>query len=172
MATVKIGGRSYEVEVKGDVVVVDGHSFPVKVREEQGFTLVKAGDVSYRVLLPAAGERQSGMAIQVDYRPFTVEWEGRLSGAPAPREPRPAGVAATPAARAAVKGGVTAQIAGRVISIKVSVGTKVSRRPTASWPGQSRRASDSVTIATGVLAESSAAVKSRPCRSGSPTTRK
>ena len=124
MATFTIGGRSYEVEVKGDTVVVDGHIFPVKVREEQGFALVKSGDVSYRVILPAQPERQSGMAIQVDYRPFAVEWDGSLSGTPAAREPR-AIAAATP--RAGVKGGVTAQIAGRITTVKVAVGAKVSR---------------------------------------------
>jgi biotin carboxyl carrier protein len=126
MATFTIGGRSYEVEVKGDTVVVDGHSFPVKVRDEQGFALVKAGDVSYRVILPAQPERQSGMAIQVDYRPFTAEWNGRLTGSGPSREPR--ALAAAPAApRAGVKGGVTAQIAGRITTIKVAVGAKVSR---------------------------------------------
>ena len=128
MATFTIGGRSYEVEVKGDTVVVDGHSFPVKVRDEQGFALVKAGDISYRVILPAQAERQSGMAVQIDYRPFTVEWEGRLSGSPAAREPRASsGTAATAAPRANVKGGVTAQIAGRITTIKVAVGATVSR---------------------------------------------
>ncbi len=128
MATFTIGGRSYEVEVKGDSVVVDGHSYPVKVREEPGFALVKAGDISYRVGLPAGAERQSGMAIQVDYRPFTVEWEGRLAGSSTMREPRTSTSTAAPAApRAGVKGGVTAQIAGRITTIKVAVGAKVSR---------------------------------------------
>jgi biotin carboxyl carrier protein len=126
MATFTIGGRSYEVEVKGDTVVVDGHSFPVKVREEQGFALVKAGDVSYRVTLPTQAERQSGMPVQVDYRPFTAEWSGRLTGSSPTREPR--AIATSPTApRAGVKGGVTAQIAGRITTIKVAVGAKVSR---------------------------------------------
>lgn len=125
MAKFTIGGRSYEVEVKGDTVVVDGHSFPVKVREEQSYALVKAGEISYRVALPAPPERQSGMSIQVDYRPFEVEWEGRLTGSPQAREPR--AITAAPAPRAGVKGGITAQIAGRITTIKVAIGAKVSR---------------------------------------------
>ena len=86
MATVTIGGRSYEVEVRGETVVVDGHEYPISVKQDGGTTTVNAGGVPYRVQLPAAGERSSGMAVQVDYRPFTFEYEGRLGGGPAPRE--------------------------------------------------------------------------------------
>lgn len=127
MATVTIGGRKYDVEVRGDKVVVDGHEYAVKVREEQGYATVNAGGVAYRVQLPPAGERQSGMTVEVDYRPFTVEYEGRLGGGPAPRESRTPAAGGSGATRAAVKGAVTAQIAGRVLSIKVSVGQAVAR---------------------------------------------
>jgi biotin carboxyl carrier protein len=127
MATVTIGGRKYEVEVRGDKVLVDGHEYPVKVREEPGFAVVNAGGIAYRVRLPAAAERQSGMTVEVDHRPFTVEYEGRLGGGPAPRETRSPGAAAGGAPRAAVKGAVTAQIAGRVLSIKVTPGQSVAR---------------------------------------------
>lgn len=126
MATVTIGGRKYEVEVRGDKVVVDGHEYPVKVREETGYAAVNAGGVAYRVQLPGAAERQSGMTVEVDHRPFTFEYEGRLGGGPAPRETRSAAAAAG-APRAAVKGAVTAQIAGRVLSIKVTAGQAVAR---------------------------------------------
>jgi len=99
------------------------------VREDAGQATVTAGGVPYRVALPAAGDRASGMAVQVDYRPFVLEYEGRLGGgaAAAPRERRTVegggggGVAAT------VKGGVAAQIAGRVLSIKVKVGDTVAK---------------------------------------------
>lgn len=127
MATVTIGGRKYEVEVRGDKVVVDGHEYPVKVREEQGYATVHAGGVPYRVQLPPTGERQSGMTVEVDYRPFRVEYEGRLGGGPAPREARTPAAGGGGAPRAAVKGAVTAQIAGRVLAIKVSVGQTVAR---------------------------------------------
>jgi biotin carboxyl carrier protein len=128
MAKVTIGGRSYEVEIRGDSVVVDGHEYPVKVREEGSYATVTAGSVPYRIQLPPIGARESGMSVQVDYRPFIFEFEGRLGGGAAPRERR-----ATPAAPAgisngaAAKGAVTAAIAGRVLSIKVKVGDTVAK---------------------------------------------
>ena len=128
MAKVTIGGRSYDVEVRGEVVVVDGHEFPVNVREEKGYTTVTAGNVPYRLQLPTVGERQSGMQVQVDYRPYTFEYEGRLAGGAAPRAARPSsGAPASQASAAGVKGGVRAQIAGRILSIKVKPGDTVER---------------------------------------------
>ncbi|MBI5949211.1 MAG: acetyl-CoA carboxylase biotin carboxyl carrier protein subunit [Chloroflexi bacterium] len=68
------------------------------------------------------------MAIKVDYRPFTFEFEGRLGGGPAPREARPAAGAGAGAPKAAGrKGGISSQIAGRVISVKVTAGQAVKR---------------------------------------------
>lgn len=128
MATVKVGGREYNVEVRGDKVVVDGHEYDIKVREEAAFSTVSAGGVQYRVQLPPAGERDtSSLAVQVDYRPFTVEIEGRLTTGPAPRERKASGPAGGGATAAAVKGGVAAQIAGRVLAIKVKVGDTVAK---------------------------------------------
>lgn len=124
MTKVTIGGRSYEVEVKGDSVVVDGHDFPVKVSGEGALRAVSAGGVQYRVALPAADARQSGMAIEVDYRPFTLEWEGRLGAGPA-RAQRAASSSAEAGARAAVAGGVVAPIAGKVLRITAKAGDAV-----------------------------------------------
>jgi biotin carboxyl carrier protein len=127
MAKVTLGGRTYDVDVRGDTVVVDGHDFPVKVREEAGHTTVTAGGVPYRVQLPAASDRASGMSVLVDYRSFIVEYEGRLGGGPAPRERRPVAAAVSAGSRTLVKGGVAAQIAGRILSIKVKVGDTVAK---------------------------------------------
>ena len=127
MAKVTIGGRDYDVEVRGESVIVDGHEYPVSVREEGAYATVKAGDVPYRVQLPPAAQRASGMTVQVDSRPFTFEYEGALSGRPAPRERRAVETGASTGGPAAVKGAVAAQIAGRVISIKVKVGDTVAR---------------------------------------------
>ena len=128
MATVKVGGRSYEVEVRGDKVIVDGHEYDIKVREEPAYATVNAGGVPYRVQLPPAGARDTAMlAVQVDYRPFTVEIEGRLTSGPQPRERKQAGPATGGVVGASVKGGVAAQIAGRVLSIKVKVGDTVAK---------------------------------------------
>jgi biotin carboxyl carrier protein len=126
MAKVTIGGRSYEVEVRGDTVLVDGHEFKVKVREEAGFTAVNAGGVNYRVQLPAADARGTGMKVGVDYRPFTFEYEGQLSSGPAPRAPRPASAGASVGPATAVKGSVAAQIAGRVLKVNVKAGDSVA----------------------------------------------
>ena len=127
MAKVTLGGRTYDVEVRGDTVVVDGNEYPVKVREETGYATVNAGGVPYRVQLPAAADRASGMNVLVDYRAFTFEYEGRLGGGPAPRERRVVDAAVSAGSRTLVKGGVAAQIAGRILSIKVKVGDTVAR---------------------------------------------
>lgn len=127
MAKVTMGGRSYDVEVRGTTVVVDGQEFPIKLRDDGAYTTVTAGSVQYRVQLPPEGERDSGMTAFVDYRPFVVEYEGRLASGPAPRQasaPRAGGQAAS-ANRPAVKGAVSAQIAGRIITVKVKPGEAV-----------------------------------------------
>ena len=128
MAKVTVGGRSYDVEVRGDTVLVDGHEFPITVRDDGAHKTVTAGGVQYRIQLPPEGERGSGMEVAVDYRPFTLEYEGRLGGGPAPRAARPSGAGggAPPPLRSAVKGGVTAPIAGKVLRVAVTVGATVS----------------------------------------------
>jgi biotin carboxyl carrier protein len=125
MAKVTLGGRSYDVEVRGEMVVVDGQEFSIKQREDNDYVTVISGGVGYRVQLPAEAERVSGMQVQIDYRPFIVEIEGRPGGGPAPREARSVPVAAAP--RAGVKGGVSAAIAGRVLKVKVAKGDTVAQ---------------------------------------------
>ncbi len=126
MAKVTIGGRTYEVEVRGDTVVVDGHEYPVTIRDENPVRIVTAGGVPYRVELPPADQRQSGMTVKVDYREFTVEYEGTLGGRPVPQRRQPAGGGGGGgAARPAAKGSVPAPIAGRVLSIRVKAGDEV-----------------------------------------------
>ena len=125
MAKVRLGGRTYDVEVKGDKVVVDGLEFAVTVKDDGAYKTVNAGGVNYRVAMPPAGARESGMTVQVDYRPFTVEYEGRLGGGAAPREARAAGAGGGP--RPGVKGGVTAQIAGKVVKVMVKAGDAVKQ---------------------------------------------
>ena len=127
MATVTVGGRNYEVEVRGDTVVVDGHEYPVKVREEGGMAQVTAGGTRYRVQLPAEADRTSGMTVGVDYRPMVFEYDGRFSNGPAPRAARSNATPAAAPAASAVKGAVTAQIAGRVLSVRVKTGDRVAR---------------------------------------------
>ncbi len=125
MATVTIGGRSYEVEVRGDTVVVDGEEFPVTIARGEAYDTVTAGAVSYRVALPPEGERESGMSIEVDHRPFTLEYEGRLGGGPARPAPKAASAAAAAPAISNVPGGVPAQLSGKVLRVAVQPGDAV-----------------------------------------------
>jgi biotin carboxyl carrier protein len=127
MATVTIGERSYEVEVHGETVVVDGHEFPIKRQAGQGFTTVTAGGVQYRVALPPESDRVSGMAFEVDHRPMTIAWEGSPGGGAARSQRRTLDAAAAgTTVPTSVKGGIAAQIAGRVVSVKVKVGDSVA----------------------------------------------
>lgn len=126
MAIVTIGGRSYEVEVRGDIVVVDGEEFPIVVKRGDEYATVTAGRVDYRVATPPEGERQSGMTIEVDHRPLTLEYEGQLGGVPTRARPKPASAARSPApTRANVAGGVAAQLSGKVLRIDAKVGDDV-----------------------------------------------
>ncbi|MFQ5382693.1 MAG: acetyl-CoA carboxylase biotin carboxyl carrier protein subunit [Dehalococcoidia bacterium] len=125
MAEVRIGGRSYDVEIHGDIVVVDGHEFPVTVKDDGEHLTVTAGAAPYRVQLPPEEERASGMTVHVDYRPFTFEYEGSPGGrSPAPARTAPAAAGAKPAGPAA-KGAITAAIAGRVTRVLVKEGDTV-----------------------------------------------
>lgn len=130
MAKFTIGGRTYEVEVRGETVLVDGQEFPIKKRDEQGYVTVWAGGVPYRIQAPGEGERESGMEIQVDYRPFTVTYDASpVAGAARRQAPsqRAGSAGAAPAARAAVPGGVAAAMTGRITSVKVKAGDTVAR---------------------------------------------
>lgn len=124
MARLTIGTRTYEVEVKGDSVIVDGIAFAVTVKDDGAHKTVRAGEINYRVQLPAADQRQSGMEVLVDYRSFVVEYEGRLSAGAVP-PPRTAPAAA--AVRPGVKGGVVAQIAGKVLRLVAAAGDTVKQ---------------------------------------------
>ena len=99
----------------------------MSVREEASYTAVSAGGVPYRVQVPPVAERTSGMTVQVDYRPLVVEFDQRPGGVRGPPACPRRAAGRRRAARVAVKGGVRAQIAGRVLSLKVKAGDAVSR---------------------------------------------
>lgn len=128
MAKVTIDERTYEVEVRGNTVVVDGQEFEIKQQAEQGYTVVTAGGVRYRVALPPESERESGMSFEVDHRPMSMAWEGSIGGG-APRGTRRTAsdaMSSGPIEATSVKGGIAAQISGRVVSVKVAVGDTVA----------------------------------------------
>ena len=78
MTKVTIGARDYEVELKSDSINVDGHEFLVSIEKGEEFVTVLVGDVAYRVALPPEDERKSGMTVEVDHRPFVLEFESGL----------------------------------------------------------------------------------------------
>lgn len=125
MATVNIGGRAYEVSVRGNVVVVDGVEFPVTLRDDGAYVTVSSGGVSYRVALPPPAERSGEMTVEVDHRPMRVVVEGALGGRTPVAQATPS-VRGAGTARSAEPGAVAAQIAGRVTSIRVKVGDSVT----------------------------------------------
>ena len=126
MATITIGGRSYEVEVRNnETVTVDGQEFAVSVERGEAYDTVTVGGIAYRVALPPEGERESGMAIEVDHRPFTLQYEGWLGGGPARPRAKPASASAAAPPPASVAGGVPAQLSGKVLRIEVGPGDTV-----------------------------------------------
>lgn len=123
MATVRIGGRAYDVTVRGNVVIVDGTEYPITLREDGAYVTVNAGGVAYRIALPPAGERSGDMSIEVDHRPMNVVIEGSLGGRQAAQPTASPARGAT--SRSTSPGAVPAQIAGRIISIRIKVGDPV-----------------------------------------------
>ncbi len=126
MARVTIGGRTYEVEIRGQAVVVDGHEFAITRRDETGYVTVTAGGVPYRIQLPPEEERESGLTALVDYREFQVTWDAPVAGAGVGRAARGGTKASPTTSRAGAKGGVQAQMTGRVIAVRVKAGDHVN----------------------------------------------
>src|SRR5690606_3539146 len=106
----------------GDVVVVDGHEFPITRRVEDGFTVIKAGGQRYRVEV-ADGASGGTIEAQVDHRPFTFQIEGNLGGgASTARAARPARGRSTASGQ---KGAIVAPMAGTVLKHVAAVGDAV-----------------------------------------------
>jgi biotin carboxyl carrier protein len=122
MAKVTIGGRDYDVEVRGMTVIVDGHEFEIEKREERGATIVTAGGIPYRIEgSPAPPANGTEAEVTVDYRPVTLKVEGTLGGA------RPATQRAERKASAATaSGGIVAPMAGTIVRVDVKAGDTVS----------------------------------------------
>mgnify|MGYP002031274679 CR=1 FL=1 len=127
MAKVTIGGRSYEVAVHGNTVVVDGEEFPISIVRGDAYDTVTAGPTSYRVALPPEDQRMSGMPIEVDHRPFTLEYEGSLGGGSQRTTTRTSDSSnkASSPAPSNVPGGVAAQLSGKVLRVEAKVGDTV-----------------------------------------------
>lgn len=117
-----VNGRSYEVDVQADSVIVDGVTYKTAVVHDNGETTVRVGGRPYRVKV------KDEKSVTVDGRPLTVE----LSGQPtAPRPPAkkvaPKKAAGSEMAEGGASGGaVAALMPGTVIDVRVNEGDQVS----------------------------------------------
>ena len=126
MTKVTIGTRVYEVELKSDSINVDGHEFLVSIEKGEEFVTVLVGDVAYRVALPPEDERKSGMTVEVDHRPFVIEFETGLSIAKTttnPSAPTTRGKKKT--ASAARKGAIVSELAGKILQVNFAEGDTI-----------------------------------------------
>ncbi|MGE5602425.1 MAG: biotin/lipoyl-containing protein [Nitrososphaerales archaeon] len=122
-----INGRSYEVEVQPDAVVVDGVAYKTTVVHDNGETTVRVAGRPYKVKV------KDEKSVVVDGRPLTVELSGRSSA------PRPVAKAGPPASakknggngadhgpgNGAENGAVRALMPGTVTSVRVQPGDRV-----------------------------------------------
>jgi len=110
-----VQGRDYEIQPQGDLILVDGEQFEIRVEERDGVRVVYVNGIAHRVKLPE--EPSNEMTVEVDFRPYDLKYEGALRTA----APKRAAVKKKPAA----KGAITAAMTGRVMRIDVSPGEEV-----------------------------------------------
>ena len=126
MTKVTIGARDYEVELKSDSINVDGHEFLVSIEKGEEFVTVLVGDVAYRVALPPEDERKSGMTVEVDHRPFVLEFESGLSITKTTTNPStPTTRSKKKTASAARKGAIVSELAGKILQVNFAEGDTI-----------------------------------------------
>lgn len=126
MTKVRIGTRDYEVELKNNSINIDGHEFIVSIEKGEEFVTVLVGDVTYRVALPAEDERKSGMTIEVDHRPFVIEFEPGLSSVKTTTNPSaPTTRNAKKATAFAKPGAIVSQLAGKILQVNFTEGDTI-----------------------------------------------
>lgn len=126
MTKVTIGTRDYEVELKSDSISVDGHEFLVSIEKGDEFVTVLVGDVAYRVALPPEDERKSGMTVEVDHRPFVLEFETGLSITKTTANPStPTTRSKKKPASVARKGAIVSELAGKILQVNFSEGDTI-----------------------------------------------
>ena len=126
MTKVTIGTRDYEVELKSDSINVDGHEFLVSIEKGEEFVTVLVGDVAYRVALPPEDERKSGMTVEVDHRPFVIEFETGLSIAKTTtNQSAPTTRGKKKTASAARKGAIVSELAGKILQVNFAEGDTI-----------------------------------------------
>jgi biotin carboxyl carrier protein len=117
-----INGRSYEVEVLPDAVVVDGISYKTTVLHDNGEITVRVAGRPYKVKV------KDEKSVTVDGRPLTVELSGHAAASRS--MPKVAPVAAkgnggSGGGNGAESGAVRALMPGTVREVRVKVGDHV-----------------------------------------------
>jgi glutaconyl-CoA/methylmalonyl-CoA decarboxylase subunit gamma len=109
-----IDGKSYEVELQPDAVVVGGVTYKTSVLHDNGEATVRVAGRPYKVKI------KDEKTVIVDGRQFTVEMSGRASVAR--KAPKPVKVAVN----GSEKGAVLAPMPGKVLSLRVKEGERVA----------------------------------------------
>ncbi len=121
---ITIDGQPYEVERGASDVTIGTEVFRVSVEESAGAHTVLVNDIAYRVELPAEQpENDIEATVLVDGHPHTVVLQGRMR---APRPEPKAAVAPAPARGPVPEGAIVAAMAGRIVSVHVEVGQRVT----------------------------------------------
>ncbi len=117
-----VDGQEFEVEHRGESVLVNGREFSVRARRHRGIVAVYVNERPYYVQLPEESHGEGPLAVLVDARQHQVEVKGGAASRPRPRasstQPRRALTAAGP-------GVVMAPMTGRVVRVEVNVGDTV-----------------------------------------------
>jgi glutaconyl-CoA/methylmalonyl-CoA decarboxylase subunit gamma len=114
-----IDGKSYEVEIHPDAVVVGGVSYKTTVVRDNGESTVRVAGRPYKVKV------QNERTVVVDGRQFTVEMNGRA--AMTRQQPKVARTAAKRADNCPDTGAVRAPMPGAIVAVRVNEGEQVAR---------------------------------------------
>ncbi|MFQ6020185.1 MAG: biotin/lipoyl-containing protein, partial [Dehalococcoidia bacterium] len=118
---VAIDGQEYEVDVRGDSVVVSGETYSVRLVRRGEIATVYVNERPFAVQLPA-GPPAEATDVIVDAKVYQVEMKGSLRPAGGTRRAPPSRRSVAPSA---TPGTVTASITGRVTQVLVQAGDKV-----------------------------------------------
>lgn len=112
-----IDGRSYEVELQPEGVVINGTAFKTTVLRDNGEATVRVGGRPYKVSV------KDEKNVVVDGRSFAVEVSGRPTAFQAPK---PVKAAVKAAEKGGGKGAVLAMMPGTVLALRVKEGQEVT----------------------------------------------
>lgn len=114
-----IAGQEFDVQPGGDTITVGAESFSLRAVRRGNIITVYINEKPLAVQLPESLPDEGPVKLLVDAKEYTVEVTGRAGAART--KPKVAKKGA-----AGAKGAVTAQMTGRVISVSVKPGEKVT----------------------------------------------